>query len=246
VSESLHVSHRKKRDRVTSGTIDLSASMMCANPEELGAELARIETAGIDSFHFDIMDGHFVPNLAMAPATIAALRPLSKRPFVAHVMVDEPEPYVRPMAAAGADTFIAHIEACAFPRRLLREIAGARMRPGIAVNPATSLDALQSIVDVASCILVMSVEPGFAGSEWMPASPERVRAVRALCPPHTVIAVDGHIDLDTAPALRRAGADVFVCGTKSIFLGEHTVRNYRAQLKRLRKSLTAVRKGEVA
>jgi ribulose-phosphate 3-epimerase len=216
--------------------------MMCANLGELGAELARLKEAEVDSFHFDIMDGHFVPNLALTPEIVAALRQLTKRPFIAHLMVENPTDYVKAVAGAGADIFVFHIEASRYPRRMMGEVRAAGMVPGIAISPATSVTALTSVADVP-CILVMSVEPGFAGADWIAGSPERVRSVRAVCGSETRIIVDGHIDLETAPALRAAGADMFVGGTKSIFAGDHTVEDYRVNVRALRQRLASITKG---
>ena len=156
--------------------------MMCAHLDELGVELQRLERAGIDSLHFDIMDGHFVPNLALACSSLAALRPLTRRPFTAHFMVDNPEDYVNEAAAAGADTFVFHIEACRYPRRLARAIASAGMVPGVAISPSTAITTLETVADIP-CVLVMNVEPGFAGADLIAISPARVRAVRATVRP---------------------------------------------------------------
>jgi ribulose-phosphate 3-epimerase len=220
------------------GHIDLSASMMCAHLDELGAELLRLERAGIDSFHFDIMDGHFVPNLALALSSLAALRPLTELPFTAHLMVDNPEDYVEDAAAAGADAFVFHIEACRYPRRLVRHIAAARMLPGVAISPATVIGAIESIADIPY-VLVMSVEPGFAGADLIVTSPSRVRAVRGLCGPNAVIGVDGHIDIATAESLHDAGAQVLVCGTKSVFSKDHTTESYAAEIQALQSRLAS-------
>ena len=216
--------------------------MMCANLGELGVELARLEESGVDSFHFDIMDGHFVPNMALTPEFLAALRPLTARPFIAHLMVEDPTDYLGRLAAGGADVFVFHIEACPYPRRMIGEVVEAGMVPGVAINPATAISALESVVDVP-CVLVMSVEPGFAGGDWIARSPDRVRSVRAACGPDATIIVDGHIDLETAPVLRAAGADMFVGGTRSIFCGKHTVEDYRLNVGALRQRLSVVTMG---
>jgi ribulose-phosphate 3-epimerase len=217
--------------------------MMCANLAELGTELARLDQAGIDSFHFDIMDGHFVPNLALSPAILAGLRPLTKRPFVAHLMVSNPGAYVEALAGVGADACIFHVEACPYPRRMMRAIAESGMVPGVAISPATSVAALQSIADIAF-VLVMTVEPGFAGADWIAGSPGRVRDIRQLCGSHTAIAVDGHVSLATAPVLRGEGADMFACGSSSIFAKDHTVDSYRSAVDALRNRLQTAAKDD--
>jgi ribulose-phosphate 3-epimerase len=225
----------------TPGRIDLSASMMCAHLDELGVELQRLERAGIDSLHFDIMDGHFVPNLALACSSLAALRPLTGRPFTAHFMVDNPEGYVNEAAAAGADTFVFHIEACRYPRRLARAIASTGMVPGVAISPSTAITTLETVADIP-CVLIMNVEPGFAGADLIAISPARVRAVRALCGPDTVIGADGHIDLPTAEALHDAGAQMLVCGTRSVFSKQHTIEAYASAIDALRGQLADMRR----
>jgi ribulose-phosphate 3-epimerase len=222
------------------GTIDLSASMMCADPGALALEAARLAEAGIDSFHFDIMDGHFVPNLALSFASLAALRPVVALPFAAHLMVEKPENYLDELADVGADLCIFHVEASRYPRRLMRAIADAGMAPGIAINPATPISALDTVADIA-CVMVMSVEPGFAGAELVPGGPARVRGVRALCGSDTVIGVDGHIDPATAESLRIAGADLFVCGTKSIFRDDRSTEGYATRIGALRLRLDSAK-----
>lgn len=229
-----------RRALPASGMIDLSASMMCADPGALTLEAIRLAEAGIDSFHFDIMDGHFVPNLALSLASIAALRPVATLPFTAHLMVERPQDYLDDLAEAGADLCLFHIEACSYPRRLTRAIANAGMTPGVAINPATPITALDSIADIA-CVMIMSVEPGFAGAEFITSSPERVRAVRTLCGLDTVIGVDGHIDAPTAKNLQSAGAGLFVCGTKSIFRNERSTEGYRTRIDALRCHLGATK-----
>jgi ribulose-phosphate 3-epimerase len=211
--------------------------MMCARLGELAAELKCLEDAGIDSFHFDIMDGHFVPNLALTPDIMAALRPLTARPFLAHLMVDNPRDYIKSAAAAGTDVFVFHLEATHYPGRLIAEIADAGMTPGVAINPATAVSGLEAVAGIA-WILVMSVEPGFAGAEWIANSPERVRMARDLCGDDANLAVDGHINRSTARVLKEAGANVFTCGTKSVFSGTHAVEAYRSEIQGLRQTLT--------
>jgi len=219
------------------GKFDLSASMMCAKLGELSAEVGRLEQAGVDSFHFDVMDGHFVPNLALSPATIAALRPASKLRFVAHLMVEDPAAFIRPMALAGCDEFVFHIEASRYPRRIKNEIEDSGMVAGIAINPATSISALESVADLPSAT-IMTVEPGFAGQDFIATSPERVNKARMLFGDSALIAADGHINPTTARLLAAAGANGFVCGTKSLFQSDHEVSVYAQALKALRAALS--------
>ena len=233
----MSIDNRKKRaDAATPATYDLSASVMCAKLGELSAEVSHLEQAGVNSFHFDVMDGHFVPNLALSAAMIAALRPVSKLRFVAHLMVEDPAAFIGPMALAGCDDFVFHIEASRYPRRVKSEIEDSGMVPGIAINPATSISALESVTDMPS-VTIMTVEPGFAGQAFIATSPERVHKIRMLFGDSAVIFADGHINPATARPLAEAGATGFVCGTKSLFRGAHEVSAYAQALEALRAAM---------
>ncbi len=218
---------------------ELSASLMCAELGRLNAEVSELERAGVDSFHFDVMDGHFAPNLALTPDIVAALRPLSQRPFCTHAMVENPEMWVERLADAGTNVFIFHIEATRYPRRLMKKIRDHGMTPGIAINPGTPVETLQSVADVGY-VLVMTVEPGYAGQDWIATSPVKVRAVAQVCQAGTSIAVDGHVDRVTAPLLGEAGANVFVCGTGALFGGRHVASDYKVSLDVMRGSVAGV------
>ncbi|MET7970490.1 ribulose-phosphate 3-epimerase [Micromonospora sp. NPDC005305] len=224
---------------------ELSASLMCARLDRLGEEVVALDRAGVDSFHIDVMDGHFVPNLALTADIVAAVRPLSRLPFQAHLMVEDPAAYLEPLAQAGCDVFIFHAEATPYPRRLMSQIAKHGMRAGVALNPATPVAVLESVADVPF-VQIMSVEPGFAGQDWITTSPDRVRAARAICGPDASILVDGHIDRTTAPLLADAGADVFVCGTSSLFRGGHDTAAYASALSAMRECLAATTTGRAA
>jgi ribulose-phosphate 3-epimerase len=218
---------------------------MCAHLGQLAVEAGRLERAGIDSLHVDVMDGHFVPNLSFGPDTVAALRLASQLPIVVHAMVEEPASFVEPMARAGSQTFLFHIEACRYPKRLIANIEAHGMKAGIALNPATPATAIEWLVPLP-LVLIMAVEPGFAGQDWIATSPAKVRRVRELCGPDTSIVVDGHVDAATIPILARAGADGFVCGTSSLFRRGHRSADYGAALASIRASLAAARDGQVA
>jgi ribulose-phosphate 3-epimerase len=196
----------------------LSPSLMCARLGHLEAEVERLERAGVGSMHFDVMDGHFVPNLGLSADTVRAVRETSQLPFHVHAMVEDPHRYTDMFARAGADLFIFHLEAARHPLRLMEASGDAGMMAGVAINPATPIEHLRPLLPLQS-VLVMTVEPGFAGADFIPGSPERVARARGLCGPTTQIIVDGHIDEQTAPKLAESGADIFVCGTASIFSG---------------------------
>lgn len=190
---------------------------MCARLGELGEEMRRLERAGVDSLHIDVMDGHFVPNLTFGPDGISAVAEVTTLPLHAHLMVTTPEAYVARLADAGVHTFIFHIEATWHPIRLIDQISEAGMVPGIAVNPSTPLAFLPD-VDVP-LVLLMSVEPGFAGQRWLAATGRRLSEARSLLRDEVVLGVDGNVALDKVKLASRLGASLLVCGTSSLFGG---------------------------
>lgn len=213
--------------------LNLSASVMCAQLDELGLEVERLESAGIDSYHFDVMDGHFVPSLGFSTADVAAMRPHSKLPFHVHVMVENPLSFLDGMAEAGCDLYVFHVEATRYPRRMVDRVHDAGMKCGIAINPGTPLDYLND-GHGAEQVLVMGVEPGFAAQRFFEDTPERIGEVRKRVSPSTEIGLDGHVTAETSSASIRNGASLFVCGTSVLF----RPGGYDANLRRLREALT--------
>ena len=212
--------------------LDLSASIMCASLVRMEEEIHALESAGIDSIHIDIMDGHFVPNLTFGVDMVTAIRPLTTLPLHVHLMVSHPGAMVDPLARAGADVCIFHLEAERYPYRLIERISALRMSPGIALNPATPIDMVSGIW--APYVLVMTVEPGFAGQRWLAQSAERVRRAREVVREDTVIGVDGNVSEENACIARSAGASLFVCGTSVLF---GSGRDYVTALFELREAL---------
>lgn len=220
---------------MTFGSVQLAASLMCARLTELGREMDRLELAGIDAWHIDIMDAHFVPNLALSPDIVRAIRPMTVLPIHAHLMVDAPEAQLAALADGGTDVVFFHIESTRHPLRLAGRIAERGMTPGIAINPATPLPDLPELLGLPH-ILLMAVEPGFAGQAWVPSSVDRVQRLRATAGQTTQIHVDGHIDSATLGTMWRAGATGFVCGSSGLFTGPNA--DYGAELARLRAALS--------
>jgi ribulose-phosphate 3-epimerase len=209
---------------------------MCADPLRLGEDLAALERGGIDSLHCDVMDGHFVPNLAMSIEVIARVRAATVTPIDVHLMVEEPERWVEPLAAARVDRVSVHLEATRAPIRLLGRIRAAGMSPGIALCPITPAASLVTLLDELDHVLVMTVEPGFAGQRFLPGMLDKIDEIRrlALARDRSIaIAVDGNIDAERGARCLRAGADTLVVGTSGIFapgadLGHRTVAFRRA------------------
>ncbi len=198
----------------------------CIAPSILSADLGRlreqVEAAvlgGADWIHLDVMDGHFVPGITFGEPIISALRSITDVPLDVHLMVDRPQRYIADYAAAGADIFTIHPEATIHVQRHLSAIREAGMRAGLALNPGTPLSFLEEVLDEVDLVLVMSVNPGYGGQAYLPASSSKIARVRELLTRRGCSAkleVDGGITVDTIRLALEAGADTFVAGT-SVF-----------------------------
>ncbi len=219
-------------------TPHLSASIMCASLVSLEREIHELEEAGLDSIHVDVMDAHFVPNLTFGTNVVEAIRSITSLPLHVHLMVADPGFFAAPMAEAGCNVYIFHLEAERYPFRLLDRVRELGMSPGVALNPATPVELAQGL-DVEH-LLVMTVEPGFAGQRWLAGSERRVARARRLMPASTVIGVDGNVSKTNAVRAMRAGASLLVCGTSSLF---GTGLDYRSAICELRASLAASTQG---
>ncbi len=213
----------------------LAPSLLSANFARIGEEIAAVVDAGADYLHLDVMDGRFVPNITWGPKIIGDLRPLTKLPFDAHLMIVEPERYVEAFVAAGADIVTFHLEATPHAQRLLAHLRGLGVKAGIALDPQTPISALVDIVEDCDLLLVMSVNPGFGGQSFLTRSLAKIREARALVAqrnPRCEIEVDGGINAQTLPLVAEAGADIAVMGS-AVFDGIDPA----ARLRSLRASL---------
>ncbi len=195
----------------------LSPSLLSADFANLATELRQLEEAGLRWVHLDVMDGTFVPNITFGPPVIAAMRKHSGLFFDAHLMVEAPERYLEDYKKAGADMLVVHAEATRHLQRTLTHIRALGMQSGVSLNPATPLSAIEYVLDDVDMVLIMSVNPGFSGQKFIPATYGKVRALRAMLDAagkHTVrIQIDGGVDPDNIAALIDAGGDVFVSGS---------------------------------
>lgn len=190
--------------------------MLSADFSALGASLADVEAAGADVIHLDVMDGHFVPNITIGPLVVRALRPLTKLPLDCHLMISEPQKYIEAFLEAGADMISVHVEAEPHLQRALAMIRDGGAKAGIAINPATSADALAEALVYCDYVLAMTVNPGFGGQKFLAPSVEKVRRIDEMIRARNLdvaIEVDGGIDRGTAPAIVEAGAEILVAGT---------------------------------
>jgi ribulose-phosphate 3-epimerase len=195
---------------------------MCANLARLEDDLKALEAAGCDELHFDIMDGLFVPNFTLGFDFIKAAKKCCALPCNGHLMVTHPEDYIERFIEAGCNSVTVHVESCSQVHRQLMRIRELGASPGIGVNPATPLTRLEYVLDRVDRVMVMTVDPGYAGQKIIPGAFDRVRILRENIDYRklpVVIEVDGNINVHNAAMLSRAGADMFVLGTSSIFTG---------------------------
>jgi ribulose-phosphate 3-epimerase len=192
------------------------ASVLGADYARLGEEVADLEAAGVDRIQWDIMDGRFVPNLSFSADVVAACRPHATLPYEAHLMVEDPDPWLQPFAAAGCDTILVHAEASRHLHRTLSRIRDLGVRSGAALNPATPLESVRHVLDLVDVLLVMTVNPGFGGQAYLETMEGKVAEARGLIARsglQTLIEVDGGISAATAPRAVRAGAQLLVAGS---------------------------------
>ncbi len=192
----------------------IGGSILAADFADLGSECRRVLAAGADLLHLDVMDGHFVPNLTMGPDLCRGLRrALPEACLDVHLMVSDPARLLRPFADAGASHLTFHIEAVPDPVGLAAAVREAGMTAGLAINPPTDVSAIMSVLDSFDLILIMSVNPGFAGQDFIPSVLGKAQAVRPHLGAAQRLAIDGGINERTAPAAREAGCDVLVAAS---------------------------------
>lgn len=196
--------------------VKIAPSILAADFARLGEQVRAVEQAGAEMLHIDVMDGHFVPNITIGPPVVRSLRPLSGLVFDVHLMIENPDRYIKDFADAGADIITVHAETCPHLHRTLQLIRQTGKRAGLAYNPATSPEGLEYVLPLLDLVLVMTVNPGFGGQEFIPGMTDKIRNIAELLDrdkPGLLLQVDGGINLSTAAGVTRAGARVLVAGS---------------------------------
>jgi ribulose-phosphate 3-epimerase len=214
----------------------IAPSILSADFAKLGDEVRAVDEAGADWIHIDVMDGHFVPNISFGPAVMAAIRKVTKKPFDVHLMIAPVDRYLEAFAKAGADTITVHAEAGHHLDRTLQTVKALGKRAGVALNPATPVDHIKHVLDRLDLILLMTVNPGFGGQNFIPAMIDKIRETRDLVQGRDIdIEVDGGITAETTPLVVRAGANALVAGS-AVFQGDASA--YARNIAAIRASAT--------
>ncbi len=194
--------------------IHLAPSILAANFANLEHDIKAVEQAGATFIHVDIMDGHFVPNISIGPPVVKALRPHITGIMDVHLMIENPDNFVKDFCHAGADYLMVHVEACTHLHRTLSLIKSYGVKAGVVLNPATPIYMIEPILDCVDMILLMSVNPGFGGQKFIPSTLSKLKQLKALIGDRNIlIQVDGGIDLSNVESVLQAGANVIVAGS---------------------------------
>lgn len=220
--------------------IELAFSILASDFAHLADEVAAAERGGGTIVHIDVMDGHFVPNITFGPPVVKALRPITQLPLDCHLMIEDPDAFIPAFAEAGANMISVQQEACRHLHRTLQQIALYGALPGVVLNPATPVETLIEVLPMVHYVLVMSVNPGFGGQQFLPLAVDKIAHLAALREEmglHFRIEVDGGVASDTVASVVRAGAELLVAGS-AVFEKGRTERN-AAELLRIARAASS-------
>lgn len=196
--------------------VKVAPSILSANFAKLGEEIEDVERGGADYIHIDVMDGHFVPNITLGPIVVESIRSITSLPLDVHLMIENPDNYISNFIDAGADFITVHVEACKHLHRTIHTIKQARVKAGVALNPATPLSAIEYVLEDVDLVLIMTVNPGFGGQSFISSVVPKIEQLSKLVKEKELsveIEVDGGINPETAKLCKDAGANVLVAGS---------------------------------
>jgi ribulose-phosphate 3-epimerase len=213
----------------------IAPSILSADFTRLGEEVKSVEKAGADYIHIDVMDGHFVPNITIGPMIVKAVRRATELPLDVHLMISNPDYFIEDFVQAGADMITVHAEAVNHLHRSIQHIRGAGARPGVSLNPASSLQMIEYILEDVGMVLLMTVNPGFGGQEFIPEVIPKIKRLREMIDERALnieLEVDGGIGPETINLVSSAGANVFVAGS-AIFYSDDYAQTIRLMRERM-------------
>jgi len=196
--------------------VKIAPSILSADFSRLGEEITAAEKAGADWIHIDVMDGHFVPNITIGPLVVAPVRKMTGLTLDVHLMIEDPDKYIRSFVDSGADIITVHEEACVHLHRTIQFIKECGVKAAVSLNPATSLSTIEHVLDDIDMVLIMSVNPGFGGQKFIPGALGKISELKRIIDERKLnveIEVDGGVNLDNVAEVDRAGADIVVMGS---------------------------------